>query len=437
MRVLLTTLAANTHLYLMVPLAHALRAAGHEVVVASGPELVPDITGAGLPAAAVGKQLDMVEDARQAEYGDTVHGSEYDITEIRPERLTWDYARNVLRVWCQGPVAAYDYLANDPMVDDLLRFSRWWKPDVIVWDATTYAGPIVAQIIGVPQVRFLFGLDQTARIHRIFTEGLPQQPAAVREDPLADPLVEMLTRKLARHNTPFARELMFGEFSIDPTPEWMRFPVEHDYRSISPVLYNGPSVIPQWLTEPVERRRICITLGLSLREIDDHWGEGINVSTVLEAVDGLDIEVVATIPGDVLEGVAVPENVRAVDFVPMDALLPSCSAIVHHGGGGTRLNALMHGVPQLVIPGWSWDEAIQASKYAERGAAVVVPQEELTAQRLRDGLLRLLDEPSFAAAAADLQKIARSATSPADTVAALEALVAGHRGQTAGVAPLG
>ncbi|MFH8589397.1 glycosyltransferase [Streptomyces celluloflavus] len=46
----------------------------------------------------------------------------------------------------------------------------------------------------------------------------------------------------------------------------------------------------------------------------------------------------------------VPENVRVVDFIPLDALLPSCSATVHRGGFGTAQNALVHGAPQVVVP---------------------------------------------------------------------------------------
>jgi hypothetical protein len=42
--------------------------------------------------------------------------------------------------------------------------------------------------------------------------------------------------------------------------------------------------------------------------------------------------------------------VRVVDFVPLNALLPTCSAVVHHGGSGTFAAVLEHGVPQLIIP---------------------------------------------------------------------------------------
>lgn len=58
MRVLLVPLAASPHFFVQVPLVWALRAAGHEVRVASQPDLMDTVTAAGLPATPVGPRLD-------------------------------------------------------------------------------------------------------------------------------------------------------------------------------------------------------------------------------------------------------------------------------------------------------------------------------------------------------------------------------------------
>ena len=50
MRVLVTSWGWRSHFYPLVPLAWALRSAGHEVLVASQPSMTEDIVGAGLPA---------------------------------------------------------------------------------------------------------------------------------------------------------------------------------------------------------------------------------------------------------------------------------------------------------------------------------------------------------------------------------------------------
>src|SRR5256885_12296874 len=59
MKVLFTTWAWPSHFFPMVPLAWALRSAGHEVRIASGPELERTIRDAGLPAVAVGGPVDI------------------------------------------------------------------------------------------------------------------------------------------------------------------------------------------------------------------------------------------------------------------------------------------------------------------------------------------------------------------------------------------
>jgi hypothetical protein len=57
MRVLLLPGLNKSHLYVMVPLAWALRSAGHDVLVAAQPDMAGDIAPTGLPGIAVGPPL--------------------------------------------------------------------------------------------------------------------------------------------------------------------------------------------------------------------------------------------------------------------------------------------------------------------------------------------------------------------------------------------
>jgi UDP:flavonoid glycosyltransferase YjiC (YdhE family) len=59
MRVLFTTFAWPSHYYPMVPLAWALRLAGHEVRMTSQPELLPTMRASGLPVTPVGTDVDL------------------------------------------------------------------------------------------------------------------------------------------------------------------------------------------------------------------------------------------------------------------------------------------------------------------------------------------------------------------------------------------
>jgi UDP:flavonoid glycosyltransferase YjiC (YdhE family) len=115
-----------------------------------------------------------------------------------------------------------------------------------------------------------------------------------------------------------------------------------------------------------------------------------------------------------------------VDFVPLHALLPTCSAIAHHGGAGTWSTAVTCGVPQLIFPS-VWDNFYRARRTAELGAGLVIPQGELTPQALRDGLRRLLHEERFADGADRLRRELTSDPSPVDVVPALEKLTLRHQ----------
>ncbi len=58
MRVLFTAYDGVSHLFAMVPLAQGLRAAGHEVLVATAPAFTAGVARTGLPAVAAGHDVD-------------------------------------------------------------------------------------------------------------------------------------------------------------------------------------------------------------------------------------------------------------------------------------------------------------------------------------------------------------------------------------------
>ncbi|MEV4754140.1 activator-dependent family glycosyltransferase [Micromonospora sp. NPDC049559] len=436
MRVLFTTFAAKVHMFTQVPLAWALQTAGHEVCVASHPDLVESIRRTGLTAVPVGEPLNL--DAQMKQVEDNLHGDEapaepdgqqgdgqqgdepdLDITETRPEKLTWDY---LLGTFTAMTSVVFQNQCAESMTDDLVSFARSWGPDLVVWDTMTFAGPVAAKASGAAHARLLFGLDHIARMRASFLDLLSQRPEPLRDDPLR----EWLTWTLARYGCEFGEDAVVGQFTIDPTPAWMRFPLDLHYVPFRYVPYNGPSTYPDWLREPPKRRRVCISLGLSHREVQG--GDEVSVTDLLEAVADLDVEVVATLDPKQLDGVSVPENVRAVDFVPLNALLPTCSAMISHGGSGTCGTALVHGVPQLIVPAKIWDSLDKAERLADYGAALYVRHpERLTVEELRGKLLRLLDEPSFRQRARQLRREILGTPAPNQIVPVLERLTAEHR----------
>ncbi|RSO06264.1 glycosyl transferase family 28, partial [Streptomyces sp. WAC 06725] len=142
MRVLFTVIAAKTHLYNLVPMAWALRAAGHEVRVAGPPDLVEPITATGLTAVPVGDGLSAAGSAAgggaqgRRTGGDSGPSSRMlrsmsgDMLEDRPEELTWERVLGAFTVAC---AVQYEYFAGQSALDDLVDHCRDWQPDLVVW----------------------------------------------------------------------------------------------------------------------------------------------------------------------------------------------------------------------------------------------------------------------------------------------------------------
>ncbi|MGW7578888.1 hypothetical protein [Streptomyces sp. NPDC054765] len=67
---------------------------------------------------------------------------------------------------------------------------------------------------------------------------------------------------------------MVGQWTLDPVPISLALPVSLPRVPVRYVPYNGPARVPGRLDEPTGRRRICLTLGVSFREVvgeDQAW----------------------------------------------------------------------------------------------------------------------------------------------------------------------
>ena len=408
MRVLLASYAEKTHFIGMVSLAWALRAAGHEVRVASQPELTGFLARAGLSAVAVGrdhllkKHFEVV-----TQWGEGEAPGLFDVGEAWDDDLSWDELR-----WGARDTAAWWWrMVNDPMLDDLVSFCREWKPDLVVWEPLTFAGAIAAEACGAAHMRFLWSLDLFAAMRVQYLERMGERPEAERDDPLR----AWLENRAARYGVGFSEDLVRGRATLDPVPASLGVPVPTGTRRLPLryVPYNGRAVVPDWLRTPPTRPRIALSLGITAtRRLGGHT---VDVGTLLDGLADLDVEVVATLsaPEQAKLG-AVPPNTRLVEYVPLHALAPTCDAMITHGGAGTVLSGLAHGVPQAAVPHHMYDEPLLASLIAAQGAGVVVDPARVTPDTVRESVVRLLGDPSHAKAAGLLREEMAAMPSPAD-----------------------
>ncbi|AHH99940.1 activator-dependent family glycosyltransferase [Kutzneria albida] len=410
MRVLFATLSEKSHVYALTPLAWAFTTAGHEVRVASTPDMAPVIAGTGLSAVAVGENHNMHEILLELQGAGLLESEEADWSRPFAQDLTWEQVHAKVE---RSILALGNY--NDPMVDDLVRFARAWKPDLVVWDVLTYSGGIAAQACGAANARFTWSLDLYSPMRKAFLE--------LRGAREVDPMADWFGGHLERFDCEYDEDLLHGRWTVDMVPSSLQLPVTGQRVPVRYTPYNGPSVVPDWVLEAPERPRVCLTPGVSFT------GDGsyLPIRTVMESLADLDIEVVATMSPEDMDPATVPANTRLTGFVPLHALLPTCSAVINHGGFGTRSTAMYYGVPQYLLPIRHGDVLVYSEALDRVSAGLYSHASEVTAEKIRDGVVRLLGEPGFAQSANRLRQEILTTPSPNEVVPLLERLTIQHR----------
>ncbi|MET9294037.1 activator-dependent family glycosyltransferase [Streptomyces sp. NPDC003077] len=422
MRVLLTTYPEKSFFQAMVPLAWALRTAGHDVRVASQPELVDTITQAGLTAVPVGRNrgiwrvAELDPDAREASREGLP--APYNAVELGPEGVDWEAMRDGYR----HHVRRWHRFDNFPMIEDLVSFARQWRPDLVLWEPTTYAGAIAAKACGAAHGRLLWSIDVFAVAREQYLRLDAERPAGQGEDPLGD----WLASYARKYGFEYGEDMITGQFTIDQLPDALRLEAGGlDYLPVRYVPYGGAASVPRWLWTAPERPRVALTLGITAT--NRFSGYVVGVQDVLDGLADLDVEVVATIAASEQDKLGtVPDNVRVVSYVPLHALVPTCSAVIHHAGPGTLLTTALGAVPQVCVP-WDFDEPELARRLAAQGSAETLLASEATGPLVRERVERLFDEPSYRERALAMREEIRALPSPNALVPALEELTVKHR----------
>jgi len=367
----------------MVPLAWALRAAGHDLLVCATGPAVRGAAQAGLPV------IDVAG-------GSTPGGSAAGVDALRAH---FQSARTGLHGAAPTSVAQHDpdriapvfARMAEPLVDRVLAVAEWWRPQLIVESQVQAAGGPVAARLGLPLVEHGFGLVRMPRMAERFRTHM----------------VETFAR-LGVANAPLDLH------AIDVAPPSMIEGAANGW-PVRFVPYNGGTMLPAWLSRPSDRPRIAITLGTSAPQVG-----GVDpLRSVVAAAPGIDADFILALgDADPASLGLLPTNVRAAGWVPLSDLLASCAGLIHHGGAGTMLTALACGVPQVVMPSGA-DRFVNAAALHRRGAGFQVESESIDAAVLQ----RLLDDDALRRTAREVQAEIAAMPPPIDLVKNLEALV--------------
>lgn len=370
MRVLFITNPGEGQLYPMVPLAWALHASGHDVLVAAPEDFVPKITRVGLPATASSGPIDMLEIMTSRSGGS-----------LRPTEMTYE---DQVRAAARG----FAMLA-ERTVDGMSALIKTWGPDLVVAESTAFGAPLAAGRTGVPFVEHRPG---------------PALPPA---------LGKLVAGELAR-------ELPDPTLVVDNCPPSF----QHD--DVSPghvtryVPYNGPGAFADWMLTRGNRRRVCVTLGTGL---PNHPGSWSLLELMVATLDELSVEMVLAVPNpDEVRRPEwnnhLPESVRAVGRFPLSALVPTCDLVINHAGAGSTMTTLVAGLPQLNVPHFG-DDIRRAKLVTERGVGLAVPVTEISPEAVKTAVSALLDDPRYRRAAQEVARENATQPTPVDLVEVL------------------
>lgn len=359
MRVLVTSQVGSGHFHPLVPLALALREAGHEVAFAGTSGLRRDAERLGFPAFAAGIEpddpavLNVVAEIRKLPYWEVP---------VANHQRRWGgiHARAVAR--------------------DLLALAERWRPDLYLRDSAEYGACVAAESLGLPHASVrTTALSASWDRRHLLAAALNELRGAHGLAPDGDVLMPFRYLQIVWGPPGFKPP---GE-SFAPNTELLR-----------PALFDrtGDETLPEWVHRLPERPTVYATLGTVFNDAS-------LLRAIVAAAEGLEANVILTVgrerdpaefPG--------PPNLRVERYIPQSLLLPRCDLVVAHGGYNTVIAALDHGLPMVLTP-VSADQPENAAWCSEAGLARVLPPGEQTVRSIRAAVRDVLANATYRARA--------------------------------------
>lgn len=372
MRLLLTSVPGLGHLHPVLPLALAAARAGHEVRVATGAERVEWVRRCGVDAQPAGLSL----------------------SALRERAVARGLAGPEL------PRQMFTSIAVPPLVEDVLPLVDHWRPDLLLHEEGEYAAPLVAALRDLPCVTHSWSAPARSAEGRARLDG-----------PLLDVWQQYGLTGPARQ---------VGELYLDACPPLLQLPdLTHVGAPVVPVHPSGfdgpPEQAPAWLAA-LRHPAVYVTLGT-----EPAFSRPDLLQQLVDAAAAVAPGVVVTTGPNPPDGVVAPhEGVHVVQYLPQSLVIPAVDAVVAHGGAGTTLGALLHGRPQLVVPGLAPSQQGSAARVVAAGVGLRRDWADATPEGLRAAMEELLECTDLRRAAQDVRNALTLLPRPDEVVALLE-----------------
>lgn len=388
MRIVLSALGSPGHVFPLVPLAAALREAGHEITFALSPDLAGMLAGSGLRVVECGIGLAVA-------FGRAI-GSRGLTDRPRAQAVT---AEVFAEVFC--------HVLPRAVATDLLPVLERDRPDLVIAEIADQGAALAAGHLGLPCVLHSFG-------RRVDDERM-SGPFGGRWTTALSSIADDLGLRAAPAGTPL------GHTYLDICPPSLRAPAAAgggpfpNEVALRPTPWNPAGPRPARPTSG--RPWVYLTLGTAL-------GDAAVLRAAAEGLAGLDVDVLVAAgsiaPAD-LAGLAEPAagRLRVEPFVAQADLLGQFDLIVHHGGSGTTLGAAGAGLPQVFLPQGA-DQFTNAAAMTALGAGLTLAGDAVSADTVRQAAGTLLADRTARDAAAGLAAEIAAMPAPATVAARLD-----------------
>jgi UDP:flavonoid glycosyltransferase YjiC (YdhE family) len=372
-RALFTFVGGRGHLEPLAPVARAAARAGHTVAFACAPGMAAAVRASGFDALPLGAA------AATGAPGSARTGP--------PDRLP---LRPVDRAKEERDLRErFVRRAARDRAPHVIGLCEQWRPDVVVCDETDFGTMIACEHLGLPFASVIVIAAGGFLRADVIGEALDEVRAEHGLPP--DPGLAMLSRHLV----------------LAPLPPSYRDPLDPLPRNAhafapEPSRPTGPA--PEWSTVRPGAPRIYLTLGTIF-----NLESGDLLARLVAGLRELDVNLLVTVGNDIdpAELGPQPAHVHVARYLPQAGVLPHCDLVVSHGGSGSVIGALAHGLPSVLVP---------------LGADQPLNADELTPESTRAAATRLLTTPTYGARAHVLQREFATLPAPASSIPLLEAL---------------
>ncbi|WP_089157692.1 glycosyltransferase [Micromonospora sp. NBS 11-29] len=363
MKIVFASLPGYGHTFPLLPLALAGRAAGHDVVYATGPRFHPLLRGLGFRVVPAGMPIPEAFDAAAGGKGGRTGELSF------PE-------------WLDRAVRAFHDVLPRRVAADLLSVLRAEQPDLVVYELGNPGAGLAARRTGVP-----------ALCHSCGRAGMVD-----RDDRWRREGGELLRAVAAEIGVTLPAGHLLGDPYLDIYPPSLQDPsflATAERVLLRPVTFSEPGRLPEIAVAERRRPLVYLTLGTVA-------GTVAGLRAAVDGLSALDVDVVAAGPGIAVADLGpLPGNVHFERWVPQGELLPLVDLAVHHGGAGTMLGAAGAGVPQLLLP-VGFDGFLNADAVSAVGAGRWLLPEGVERVEDRGGGSAVVSAEAIAAAAGDL-----------------------------------